>query len=242
MKTIIIIPSRMGSSRFPNKPMALIGGKPMVQRVWEQAISSKLGEVLVACCEKEVFELIKSIGGKAIMTNPDLPSGTDRIYEAFNDYLDAKHFDSIINLQGDMPIINPDDIKKVNIPLAQGFDIGTLVTNITSDEVNNTNVTKAKIKWIKKNNIGEAIDFYKSKQIPDKTIYHHVGIYSFRYSSLKKFVGLKPSTNELLHKLEQLRAIDSNMTIGASFVNNVPLSVDTTDDLIKVEDIIKSNK
>ena len=242
MKTIIIIPARMASSRFPNKPMALIDGKPMIQRDWEQAMSSKLGEVLVACCEKEVFDLIKSNGGKAIMTKPDHPSGTDRVYEAFNNYLEANYFDSIINLQGDMPIINPYDIKKVNIPLVQGFDIGTLVTNITSNEKDNINVTKAKVKWIKKNKIGEAIDFYKIKKIADDSIYHHVGIYSFRYLSLKKFVGLKPSTNELFHKLEQCRAIDFNMTIGTSFVNNVPLSVDTKDDLIKVENIIKSNK
>ena len=242
MKTIIIIPARMASTRFPNKPMALIDGIPMVQRVWQQAISSNLGEVVVACCEKEVFGLIKSIGGKAIMTEPNLPSGTDRIFEAIENHLEANLFDSIINLQGDMPIINPDDIQKVNIPLVQGFDIGTLVTNISLEEKNNINITKAKVNWIKKNNIGEAIDFYKSNKDIDDNIYHHVGIYSFRYLSLKKFVGLKPSVNEMFHKLEQLRAIDSNMTIGASFVNNIPLSVDTKDDLIKVENIIKANQ
>ena len=112
MKTLILIPARMASSRFPNKPMALINGKPMIQRVWEQAISSNLGEVIVACCEPEVLQCIKSIGGRAILTDPDLPSGTDRIYQALHKVDNSDQFDSIINLQGDMPIISPDDISK----------------------------------------------------------------------------------------------------------------------------------
>ena len=242
MKTIIIIPSRMASTRFPNKPMAIIDGLPMIQRVWQQAMASNIGEVVVACCEKEVFDLIKSLGGDATMTPPELPSGTDRIFEVIKYHPEGAEFDSIINLQGDMPIIDPEDIKKVNIPLIQGFDMGTLVTNISSEEEENTNITKAKITWIKKNYLGEAIDFYKLSQKHIKNIYHHVGIYSFRYDSLKKFVSLESSPNELYHKLEQLRALDAKMNIGACFVQNMPLSVDTEDDLIKVENIIKTNK
>ena len=241
MKTIIIIPSRMASIRFPNKPMALINGVPMVQRVWNQAILSNLGSVVVACCEKQVFDLITSIGGEAIMTSPELPSGTDRIFEVINDYPEGHQFDSIINLQGDMPIIDPEDIKKVNIPLQQGFDIGTLVTNISLEEELDINITKAKIDWITKNTLGEATDFYKLSKKQISNIYHHVGIYSFRYETLKKFVTLKPSSNELHHNLEQLRALDAKMNIGAYYVDNVPLSVDTKDDLIKVENIIKAN-
>jgi len=242
MKTIIIIPARMASSRFPNKPMALIDGVPMIQRVWQQAVSSKLGSVVVACCEKEIFDLIKSLGGEVKMTSPHITSGTDRIFEVIKNHPEEHQFESIINLQGDMPIINPDDIKKVNIPLVQGFDIGTLVTDISFEEEKDKNITKAKINWIKKNDIGEAIDFYKisKKEITD--VYHHVGIYSFRYNVLKKFVYLGASTNELNYKLEQWRAIDAKMTIGVNYVNNVPISVDTKDDLIKVENIIKTNK
>jgi 3-deoxy-manno-octulosonate cytidylyltransferase (CMP-KDO synthetase) len=242
MKTIIIIPSRMASSRFPNKPMALIDGLPMVQRVWQQAIISDMGAVVVACCEKEVFDLIKSLGGEATMTSPQLPSGTDRIFEVIKNHPEGSQFDSIINLQGDMPIIDPEDIKKVNIPLIQGFDIGTLVTNLSIEEEKNTDITKAKISWIKKNNLGEAKDFYKFSKKQIRNIYHHVGIYSFKYECLKKFVALHPSLNELYHKLEQLRALDAKMSIGASFVDNVPLSVDTKEDLIKVENIIKAKK
>jgi|TARA_B110000263_G_C15300768_1_gene507867 3-deoxy-manno-octulosonate cytidylyltransferase (CMP-KDO synthetase) len=242
MKTIIIIPSRMSSTRFPDKPMALINGIPMIQRVWQQAKFSNIGPVVVACCEKEVFDLIISLGGEAIMTPPELPSGTDRVFEVIKKFPEASSFDSIINLQGDMPIINPNDIIKVNQPIIQGFDIGTLVTNISEAEEKNINVTKAKIKWIKKEFFGEALDFYKLSKNIVENIYHHVGIYSFRYATLKRFVELKPSSNEIEHKLEQWRALDAKMSIGVNFLDNVPLSVDTEEDLINVENIIKSSK
>ena len=224
----------MASSRFPNKPMAIIDGKPMIQRVWEKAIASNIGDVIVACSEKEVFNCIDSLGGKAKLTNPDLPSGTDRIFEAIKDKEDINQFDSIINLQGDMPIINSDDINKVNIPLSQGFDIGTLVTDLNDNQKNDINITKAKVVWIKKNFIGQALNFVKSSKIKEN-YYHHVGIYSFRYEILKRFVSLSPSKNEINHKLEQLRALDSKMTIGVNYVKDVPISVDTKEDLIEVQ-------
>ena len=241
MKTIIVIPARMASVRFPNKPLALIDGVPMIIRVWEQAKSADIGPVIVACCEKEIFELINSVGGKAVMTDPELPSGTDRIFQAISNLSEAEQFDMIINLQGDMPVINPLDIKKVNEPLIQGFDIGTLVTKINAKEEKEKNITKAKIKWIKKNQLGEALDFYKLSRNTLNDIYHHVGIYSFSFKSLKQFIELKPSSNELYHKLEQLRALDFGMSIGASYVENVPISVDTKEDLKIVENIIKTN-
>ena len=174
------------------------------------------------------------------MTNPNLPSGTDRIFQAISGLQEFEKVDSIINLQGDMPIVNPYAIKKVNEPLIQGFDIGTLVTNISLNDEEDENITKAKINWIRKDYLGEASDFYKTSKQSLKNIYHHVGIYSFTFKSLKRFVGLKPSFNELKHKLEQLRALDANMSIGASFVKDVPLSVDTEEDLKKVENIIKT--
>ena len=239
MKTAIIIPARMTSQRFPNKPMALINGVPMVQRVWNQAILSNLGSVVVACCEKQVFDLITSIGGEAIMTSPELPSGTDRIFEVINDYPEGHQFDSIINLQGDMPIIDPEDIKKVNIPLQQGFDIGTLVTNISLEEELDINITKAKIDWITKNTLGEATDFYKLSKKQISNIYHHVGIYSFRYETLKKFVTLKPSSNELHHNLEQLRALDNEHHINVALAETSPIGVDTKEDYLAIKKIME---
>ncbi len=242
MKTIIIIPARMASQRLPNKPMALIDGIPMIQRVWEKAKLANIGEVVVACCEKIVFDKINSIGGTAIMTKSDLPSGTDRVYEVINNHPNANQFECIINLQGDMPLVNPNDIQKVSIPLMQGFDIGTLVTHISKEEEKNINITKAKVNWIKRENIGEAIDFYKKPKKVLKNIYHHIGIYSFRINSLKKFIGLKPSENELFHKLEQWRALDSNMTIGTKYIEESYFGVDTEEDLLKAENIIKDKK
>jgi len=222
--------------------MALIDGIPMIQRVWEKAKLANIGEVVVACCEKIVFDKINSIGGTAIMTNPDLPSGTDRVYEIINNHPNANQFECIINLQGDMPLVNPNDIQKVSIPLMQGFDIGTLVTHISKEEEKNINITKAKVNWIKRENIGEAIDFYKKPKKVLKNIYHHIGIYSFRINSLKKFIGLKPSENELFHKLEQWRALDSNMTIGTKYIDESYFGVDTEEDLLKAENIIKDKK
>ena len=220
--------------------MAIICGKPMIQRVWEQAMASNLGEVIVACSEKEVLECIMSLGGKAILTDPNLPSGTDRIFEAIKNKDNINEFDSVINLQGDMPIIDPYDIVKVNKPLLQGFDIGTLATELKDNQKYDSNVTKVKIDWIKKYTIGKAVDFYKSLKATYDEVYHHVGIYSFRYETLKKFKSLTPSINELKYKLEQWRALDAKMTIGVSYVKDVPNSVDTKKDLINVENIIKN--
>tara|TARA_B100000029_G_scaffold500943_1_gene573458 strand:+ start:582 stop:1319 length:738 start_codon:yes stop_codon:yes gene_type:complete len=242
MKTLILIPVRMASVRFPNKPMALIDGKPMIQRVWEKAIQSKVGDVIVACADKEIFNLIKSLGGNAEMTDPKIKSGTDRIYAAINNYANLDQIDSIINLQGDMPLIDSDHIKQVNVPLKQGFDIGTLVTDLQKNQINNNNITKAKIDWINYLKIGHARNFFKTNN--DKStqnIYHHVGIYSFKFSTLKKFVKLPQSKNEINLKLEQMRALDGKMTIGATYVKNVPISVDTKDDLFEIEGIIGKN-
>ena len=240
MKTLIVIPVRMASRRLPNKPMALIKGKPMIQRVWEQAVSSSLGDVIVACSEKEVYDFITFLDGKAELTDPDLPSGTDRVYAAIQKHSNINQYDSIINLQGDMPLIEPKDIKQVNIPLQQGYDIGTLVTSLKDDnEAKDQNITKAYIEWIKKEIIGRALDFNKDINfLKGKNYYHHVGIYSFRYKTLKKFISLPSSNREKIRQLEQMRALDANMSIGVSYIKNVPISVDTKKDLLKVEKLI----
>tara|TARA_Y100000590_G_scaffold35386_1_gene38425 strand:+ start:1359 stop:2087 length:729 start_codon:yes stop_codon:yes gene_type:complete len=241
MKTLIVIPARMMATRFPNKPMALIKGKPMIEHVWDKAVKSKIGRVIVACCEKEVAECISSIGGEVILTNPDIPSGTDRVFSAIENDPDFLSFDSIINLQGDMPLINTNSIQKVNDAIKQGYDISTLVTNFSSiNEMYNNNVTKAHVKWIKKEIIGEAVSFNKNiKIIGEKDIYHHVGIYGFTPQALTKFVKLNQSEHEKKYKLEQMRALDNDMTIGISYIKDVPISVDTYEDLINIEKLIK---
>ena len=240
MKTAIIIPSRMSSKRFPNKPMAKINGIPMIERVWKQGINSKIGEVYVACCEDEVFDLISSKGGKAIMTDPNLPSGTDRVFAAFNLLDNKDEYESVINLQGDMPIIDSINIQSVNIPLENGYDIGTIATDISSEEEKNENITKVSIDWKEADVVGNSLDFYKFSTKQSSNIYQHVGIYSFKPIALRKFVSLPASKNEIDRKLEQLRAIDAGIKIGITYVENVPISVDTSEDLMLIENILKN--
>ena len=240
MKTAIIIPSRMSSKRFPNKPMAKINGIPMIERVWKQGINSKIGDVYVACSEDEVFNLISSKGGKAIMTDPNLPSGTDRVFAAFNLLDNKDEYESIINLQGDMPLIDSINIQSVNIPLENGYDIGTIATDISSEEEKNENITKVSIDWKEVDFVGNSLDFYKFSTKQSSNIYQHVGIYSFKPIALRKFVSLPASKNEIDRKLEQLRAIDAGIKIGITYVENVPISVDTLEDLILIENILNN--
>ena len=160
MKPAIIIPARMASQRFPDKPMAKINGIPMIERVWRQGINSKAGDVYVACSEDVVFDLIISKGGKAIMTDPNLPSGTDRVFAAFNLLKNKDDYESIINLQGDMPLINYQNIQSANIPLQNGYDIGTIATDISAEEIKNENITKVFVEWKEKGVVGNSLDFY----------------------------------------------------------------------------------
>ena len=238
MNTVILIPSRMASVRFPGKPLMQIQGKTMIQRVWEQAINSKIGEVVVACSELEVFNLITNLGGRAILTDPKISSGTDRIYSAILKMNNISKFDCIINLQGDMPLIRPEQIRKVIEPLKNNYLIGTLATDLKKEEISNPNITKVVVEW-EKNLIGEAKEFFRKKNNLDNSIYHHVGIYSFTEESLYKFVKLPKSKNELSLKLEQCRAMDAGINIGVCFEKDIPPSVDTKEDLINVENIIR---
>tara|TARA_B100001093_G_scaffold158391_1_gene150917 strand:- start:3971 stop:4705 length:735 start_codon:yes stop_codon:yes gene_type:complete len=238
MKAIIIIPSRMESTRLVGKPMIKIDGIPMIQRVWTQAINSKIGDVYVACAEKVVYDLITTLGGNAILTDPKIPTGTDRIFEAFLKIKNLNEFDHIINLQGDMPLIQPETIKKVLYPLKNNYSIGTLATSLNSKEFQNPNVTKVEVEWINNNN-GRAKNFFRLNNSLSHQIFHHVGIYSFTISSLEKFVNLPKSKNEIIHNLEQFRALDSGITIGISYVPNIPISIDTKEDLISAENIIR---
>ena len=240
MKTAIIIPARMASKRFPDKPMAKINGIPMIERVWRQGINSKVGDVYVACSEDEVFNLIIAKGGKAIMTDPDLPSGTDRVFAAFNLLENKYDYESIINLQGDMPLIDYKNIQSANIPLHNGYEIGTIATDISSDEIKNENITKVSVDWKEEGFIGNSLDFYKSIKEEETNIYQHVGIYSFKPRALQKFISLPPSKKEIDRKLEQLRAIDAGIKIGITYVENVPISVDTSEDLMLIENILKN--
>jgi 3-deoxy-manno-octulosonate cytidylyltransferase (CMP-KDO synthetase) len=237
MKKLIIIPARMGSTRLPNKPLADINGQPMIVHVLNKAKLTGY-DVLVACSEKEVFDVVTDNGGLAIMTDPDLPSGTDRIFQAYEK--SGKDHELIINLQGDLPLIDAELIKELaSFAENSNFDIITSVAEIKDEaEINNPNVVKPVISWNDKNT-GKALYFSRAT-IPhgEGMLYHHVGIYIYRSGSLKKFVQFKPSPLEKREKLEQLRALENNMNIGVMLTDKVPLGVDTEQDLEKVRKIL----
>lgn len=234
MKAVIIIPSRLASQRLAQKPLASINGKPMVLWVYEQAVASKIGSVVVACCSEEIAKIIKNAGGKAVLTNPDLPSGTDRVWAAYESL--GESFDAIINLQGDLPIIAPSSLKDVLDPLAHGYSMGTIACPITNEEeITNPNVVK--IALGDSQNSGVAPGVYFSRQaIPHNApiYYHHIGVYSYTPETLKKFVSLQPTTLEKTERLEQLRILENGVPIGVKLVDKIPTSVDTLEDLERV--------
>ena len=172
------------------------------------------------------------------MTDPNLPSGTDRVHSAFLKINNNQDIDIIINLQGDMPLINPDHILKVINPINKNFTIGTLATNLNDNELNNPNVTKVEVDF-EKNKVAPALNFYREVMIENKNLYHHVGIYSYTPDSINTFINLPKSKNEIDLSLEQMRAMDSNIPIGVTYVPEVPMSVDTKEDIIKIETNIR---
>ena len=238
---LVIIPTRLSSSRLPGKPLADICGVPMIVRVLRQAESAKCGPVIVACCDIEVKNVVEKAGGVAIMTNPNHLSGSDRIYEALQ-ILDPKEFyDAVLNIQGDLPTISP-AIPKEALTLLnnEDVDIGTLATNIVeTSELNDPNVVKAIVSLNKNKNNGKAIYFTRANApFGDGESWHHIGIYAYRRKALQRFVSLTPSYLEQREKLEQLRALEDGMRIEVAFVDSVPLGVDTPADLEKVRQIV----
>ncbi|MBY0281828.1 MAG: 3-deoxy-manno-octulosonate cytidylyltransferase [Alphaproteobacteria bacterium] len=237
-KPIIVIPARLASTRLPNKPLAEIQGKPMILRVWEQAMAADIGEVIVACCGSEIADIITKAGGHAVLTNPNHPSGTDRIYEAIQSRLNISKDSIIVNLQGDLPTISKESLKAVLEPLQNSkVDIGTLAVPISDPkQIENPNVVKIALTFDKPN-IGRALYFSRSA-IPYRATeyYHHIGIYAYRISSLARYVSLQPSPLEQTEKLEQLRALEDGMRIDVGIIGEVPHTVDTKEDL---EDVVR---
>lgn len=247
-KFLTIIPSRLASTRLMNKPLADILGKTMIVRVYEQAIKAELGPVYVACDSVEIAEEITKIGGQVIMTDPNLPSGTDRIFAAFKQIKNHDQFDVIINLQGDLPVIDP----KVIIAAAHAAsetdaDIATVASIIKDDEeIHNHNVVKIAIAFPSNKvncDLGQALYFSRAS-IPygGGEYYHHIGIYAYKRMALEKFVNLEQGRLEKRESLEQLRALENQMKIMVKIVDSYPLSVDTMDDLQKVRHLLHSNK
>lgn len=243
-KTLIVIPARLASTRLPQKPLAMIHGVPMIVRVWQQAVAANIGPVIVACCGPEIADIIRQAGGEAIITDPDLPSGSDRVVAALNQFDPTGSYDVIINLQGDLPTIDPDDIRKVMLPLANdAVDIATLGIKITDpSEITNPNVVKIAISaWqgVEGGEVARAI-YFSRQAIPANAIdfYHHVGVYAYRRQALNRYVTLPPSYLEITEKLEQLRALEDGMRIDVAKLTTMPQSVDTPQDLENVKSFL----
>jgi len=236
MKTAIFIPARMASTRLPNKPMADIAGLPMIVQVWKRAVEAELGDVIVACDDLVIADAIHQHQGKAILTDPNLPSGSDRIWAALQQIKDAQSYDYIVNLQGDLPTLNPTLIHHVLEPLQNpDVEIATLATLIDNlEEVQNPNVVKIALALLPNEDIGRALYFSRT-QIPAGVgpFYHHIGLYGYRQSALERFIKLAPSTLEQRESLEQLRALEAGMRIDVKLVDSCPLGVDTSEDLEK---------
>jgi len=235
--TAIIIPTRLGAKRFPNKPLVKINNIPMIIHVINRAKESKVGEVLVATPDDEIYKIVKKSGGEAILTKSNHLSGSDRIYEAYTSHFNNS-FDLIINLQGDMPNVKPSSILKLEkLMRSNNCDIGTLASKIiNNDDIINPNVVKVHVKeMLKDDTFTEAKDFFRiKKDINNLKIYHHLGIYAFTNIALTKYVKLSRSHLEIERNLEQMRAMENNMVIKVGLSDSIPLSVDTKEDLEKV--------
>jgi 3-deoxy-manno-octulosonate cytidylyltransferase (CMP-KDO synthetase) len=233
--TIVLIPARMRSQRLPNKPLATIGGVPMIVQVWRRACEAEVGPVVVACAEPEIAAAVEAHGGQAALTDPDLPSGTDRIFQALKRMDPAGRFERVINLQGDLPTLDPAAIRAVLAPIEQlGTDLGTLATAIEDpQERNDPNVVKPVIASDPRHpGLGRALYFSRAT-VPsgEGPVYHHIGIYAYRRAALDQLAMLPPSPLEQRERLEQLRALEHGLSIGVALVDTIPLGVDTARDL-----------
>ena len=243
-KTTIIIPSRLNARRLPNKPLKLINNKEMILHVYEAAVSAGSGEVFVATPNQNIVDVVKKFGGKAIKTIENHETGTDRVFEVFKKHLNSEP-DIIINLQGDMPNIKGDTIADlIEYMKKDKCDIGTLASDLNlNKEINNANIVKVVVEEnLHKGRFLKAIDFFRKNNNAKNYLYHHVGIYAFTSRALMMYVNLKRSKLELERKLEQLRALENDMSIHVGYINSCPLSVDTEDDLIEIKKVMEKNE
>lgn len=233
MNPLILIPARMAATRLPGKPLADIGGKPMIVRAWEQASLSGF-RVAVAAGDAEIVAAIQAAGGEAVLTDPDLPSGSDRILAAAQAVDPAGEHELIINIQGDMPFASPDLAKACAGLLAResACDIATLVAaEADASDRGNPDVVKAVVALPQDATSGRALYFTRSTLYGDGPVWRHVGIYGYRREALMRFCAAPPSPLEKREKLEQLRALEMGLQIWASAIADAPLSVDNPADL-----------
>jgi len=234
MNPIVLIPTRMAATRLPGKPLALIGGVPMILRAYQRAVAANIAPVAVAAGDAEIVEAVEAIGGRAVLTDPALPSGSDRILAALAALDPDGRHDAVINLQGDMPFVEPSVIEACAglLRTQPDCDIATVVApEASADDRANPDVVKAILALEPGASSGRALYFTRSTLYGDGPVWRHIGIYGYRREALEQFNAAAPSPLERREKLEQLRALERGLTIWASITDNAPISVDNPADL-----------
>ena len=241
MNPIIIIPARMASTRLPGKPLAMIAGLPMIVHVMHRATEAEIGPVAVACADPEIAAAIRDAGGTAVMTDPSLPSGSDRVHAALGELDPQARHDVVVNVQGDTPTLDPAALRAVVGPLSDpAIDIATLVAPIASAaEAANPSFVKAACVFERGRAVSQALYFSRAP-VPagDGPLWHHIGIYAFRRTALARFVSLPESPLERRESLEQLRALEAGMRIACTRVEHGPFGVDTPADLERAREML----
>ncbi|MCY4395651.1 MAG: 3-deoxy-manno-octulosonate cytidylyltransferase [Rhodospirillaceae bacterium] len=241
-ESLVIIPARLAATRLPDKPLATIAGAPMVIHVWRRAVEADIGPVVVACGDRAIADAVEAAGGEAVMTDPALPSGSDRVQAAAAIRDPDGGYGTVVNLQGDLPSIDPALIRASLAPLRDpAVDIATLVVP-TADpaERDNPNVVKAVMSLPDGAAVGRALYFTRAAAPAGAgPVWHHIGLYAWRRPALDRFVGLPPSPLEKREKLEQLRALEAGMRIDAAVVGGVPFGVDTPEDLARARALLE---
>jgi 3-deoxy-manno-octulosonate cytidylyltransferase (CMP-KDO synthetase) len=231
---IVVIPARMASTRLPGKPLADINGKPMILHMLDRGRDADIGPVAVACGDPEIVDVVRAAGGRAVLTDPALPSGSDRVHAALADLDPDRRHDVVVNLQGDFPTLDPAGLRLVVTPLADpAVDIGTLVVPIWDEtEAATSSFVKAACAFADGRSIAPAL-YFSRQAIPwgPGPRWHHVGIYAYRRAVLDRYVSLPPSPLERRESLEQLRALEDGMRIACARMEHGPFGVDTPDDL-----------
>jgi 3-deoxy-manno-octulosonate cytidylyltransferase (CMP-KDO synthetase) len=239
-RALVVIPSRMGSTRLPNKPLAMIAGEPMIVHVWRRAVEADIGPVLVACDAAEIADAVRAAGGDAVLTRPDHPSGSDRVFEAIGRIDPSGTHDVIVNVQGDLPTIAAPAIRACFAPLADpAVDVATLAAEIMrAEERTDPNVVKVVGSPVAEGRLRALYFTRATAPHGPGPLYHHIGLYAYRRAALQRFVSLPPSTLELREKLEQLRLLEAGMRIDVAIVDDVPLGVDTAHDLDRARGVL----
>jgi len=241
MKTLVIIPSRLSASRLPGKPLLKINGISIISHVYKKALDADIGEVFVATEDQEIVEDVKKNSGEAILTSKNHKTGTDRIYEALVK-LNRTDIELVMNLQGDEPLMNTEDIQNLNSQMVKTrYDLGTLAAKISDKKFfENQDIVKVITKEsLDVSKFPQALNFVRKLDKENNQAYHHLGIYCYNVKILKRFISFKQSQNEIKNRLEQLRALDNNININVALAKSSPIGVDTREDFMAIKKIME---